>query len=130
MLIFIQKLNLKKYELNSKNLSIESYIFQARTLAIYGHFFLEGEEAIKIFKQATEFAFLALDIDAFDDNAHVEAAHTMGRYSQLIGIVSALREGYAEKISFHLDEAIKINPNNPGEKDELMDHLSYEKLVG
>ena len=36
----------------------------------------------------------------------------MGRYSQLIGIVSALKEGYAEKISFHLDEAIKINPNN------------------
>ena len=25
---------------------------------------------------------------------------------------------------------IKIDPNNPGEKDELMDHLSYEKLVG
>ena len=36
----------------------------------------------------------------------------MGRYSQLIGIVSALKEGYAEKISFHLDEAIKINANN------------------
>ena len=89
-----------------------SYIFQARTLAIYGHFFLEEEEAIKVFKQASEFAFLALDIDSLDDNAHVEAAHTMGRYSQLIGIVSALKEGYAEKISFHLDEAIKINPNN------------------
>ena len=25
---------------------------------------------------------------------------------------------------------IKIDPNNPGEKDELMDYLSYEKLVG
>ena len=25
---------------------------------------------------------------------------------------------------------IKIDPTNPGEKDELMDHLSYEKLVG
>ena len=25
---------------------------------------------------------------------------------------------------------IKIDPKNPGEKDELMDYLSYEKLVG
>lgn len=103
---------LESVNLASKNISIESYIFQARTLAIYGHFFLEEEEAIKVFKQASEFAFLALDIDSLDDNAHVEAAHTMGRYSQLIGIVSALKEGYAEKISFHLDEALKINPDN------------------
>ncbi len=103
---------LESVNLASKNISIESYIFQARTLAIYGHFFLEEEKAIKVFKQASEFAFLALDIDSLDDNAHVEAAHTMGRYSQLIGIVSALKEGYAEKISFHLDEALKINPDN------------------
>ncbi len=111
-LLFDKGEYLESVNLASKSISIESYIFQARTLAIYGHFFLEEEEAIKVFKQATEFAFLALDIDSFDDNAHVEAAHTMGRYSQLIGIVSALKEGYAEKISFHLDEAIKINPNN------------------
>lgn len=103
---------LESVNLASKNISIESYIFQARTLAIYGHFFLEEEEAIKVFKQASEFAFLALDMDSLNDNAHLEAAHTMGRYSQLIGIVSALKEGYAEKISFHLDEALKINPDN------------------
>ena len=103
---------LESVNLASKNISIESYIFQARTLAIYGHFFLEEEEAIKVFKQASEFAFLALDIDSLNDNAHLEAAHTMGRYSQLIGIVSALKEGYAEKISFHLEEALKINPDN------------------
>jgi len=103
---------LESVNLASKNISIESYIFQAKTLAIYGHFFLEEEEAIKVFKQASEFAFLALDMDSLNDNAHLEAAHTMGRYSQLIGIVSALKEGYAEKISFHLDEALKINPDN------------------
>lgn len=111
-LLFDKGEYLESVNLASKIISIQSYIFQARTLAIYGHFFLEEEEAIKVFKQASEFAFLALDIDSLDDNAHVEAAHTMGRYSQLIGIVSALKEGYAEKISFHLDEAIKINPNN------------------
>ena len=103
---------LESVNLASEILSIESYIFRARTLAIYGHFLLDGEEAIQVFKKAKDFAFLALDIDNLDDNAHVEAAHTMGRYSQLLGIVRALKDGYAEKISFHLDQAIKINPNN------------------
>jgi len=36
----------------------------------------------------------------------------MGRHSQLIGVLSALKQGYAEKIEFHLDEAIKQNPKN------------------
>ena len=93
---------LESVNLASEILSIESYIFRARTLAIYGHFLLDGEEAMQVFKKAKDFAFLALDIDNLDDNAHVEAAHTMGRYSQLIGIVRALKDGYAEKISFHL----------------------------
>lgn len=103
---------LESVNLVSKNNSIESYIFSAKTLAIYGHFLLEGEEAKQVFKKAREFAFLALENDYNNDNAHLEAAHTMGRYSQSIGILSALKEGYAEKISFHLDEAIKINPKN------------------
>jgi tetratricopeptide (TPR) repeat protein len=103
---------LESVSLASKSQSIESYIFCARALAIYGHFLLKDEEAMNVFKQALEFAFLALEKDNFNDNAHVEAAHSLGRYSQYIGIVSALKEGYAEKISFHLDEAIKINPKN------------------
>lgn len=103
---------LESINLASQKPSLESYIFCARALAIYGHFFLDGEEAIKVFKQAKEFAFLALEIDNLDDNAHLEASHSMGRYSQLIGIVVALKDGYAEKISFHLDEALKINPEN------------------
>ena len=103
---------LESINLASQKLSLESYIFCARTLAIYGHFYLEGEDAIEVFKNAKEFAFSALEMDSLNDNAHLEAAHSMGRYSQLIGIVRALKDGYAEKISFHLDEALKINPEN------------------
>ena len=51
-------------------------------------------------------------MDIYNDDAHVEVAHAMGRYSQLIGVLSALKQGYAEKIEFHLDEAIKLNPSN------------------
>ena len=92
--------------------TIESKIFCARTLAIYGHFLLEGDEAIDVFMRARNYAEEALEIDNKNAEAHVEAAHSMGRYSQLIGVVTALKEGFAERIAFHLDEAIKIDPRN------------------
>ena len=79
---------------------------------IYGYFLLNGEEAINVFKEAKRYAENALEIDINNDEAHVEAAHAMGRHSQLIGVLSALKQGYAEKIEFHLDEAIKQNPKN------------------
>ena len=39
-------------------------------------------------------------------------AHTMRRYSQSVGIISALKQGFAERIAAHFDDAIKLNPNN------------------
>ena len=96
----------------SKSETLEAKIFCARTLATYGHFLLKGDEAIETFMKARTYAEEALEIDPYSDAAHVEAAHTMGRYSQLIGIVTALKEGFAERIEFHLDEAIKLNSEN------------------
>jgi len=96
----------------SKFETLEAKVFCARTLATYGHFLLKGDEAIENFTTARSYAEEALKIDPSSDIAHVEAAHTMGRYSQLIGIVTALKEGFAERIEFHLDEAIKLNPEN------------------
>ena len=96
----------------SKFETLEAKVFCARTLATYGHFLLEGDEAIENFMTARAYAEEALKIDPNSDKAHVEAAHTMGRYSQLIGIVTALKEGFAERIEVHLDEAIKLNSDN------------------
>ena len=96
----------------SKFDTLEAKVFCARTLATYGHFLVEGDEAVEIFMNARKYAEEALEIDPNSDSAHLEAAHTMGRYSQLIGIVTALKEGFAERIEFHLDEAIRLNPNN------------------
>ena len=111
-ILFDQGKYIEAVNLASKILSIESFLFRANTLAIYGHFILEGEEALNVFKEARGYAEKALEIDITNDAAHLEVAHTMGRYSQLIGVLSALKQGYAEKIAFHLDEAIKLNPRN------------------
>ena len=110
--LFDQGKYIESVDVASQNSSIESYIFRAKTLSIYGHFLLKGDEAINVFKEAKGYAENALEIDINNDEAHVEAAHAMGRYSQLIGVLSALKQGYAEKIEFHLDEAIKQNPKN------------------
>ena len=67
-------------------------------------------------------------MDIYNDDAHVEAAHAMGRYSQLIGILSALKQGYAEKIEFHFENArrqllgleTKINYNSSYYKDKVI----------
>ncbi|PPR28118.1 MAG: hypothetical protein CFH32_01421 [Alphaproteobacteria bacterium MarineAlpha9_Bin2] len=92
--------------------NIEAKIFCARTLAIYGHFLMQGDEAIEIFLKARKYAEEAVVLDPKNDKAHVEMAHTMGRYSQSVGIISALKEGFSERIAAHLDDAIKLNPNN------------------
>ena len=111
-ILFDQGKYIESVNVASQNSSIASYIFRAKTLSIYGHFLLNGEEAINVFKEAKGYAENALEIDINNDEAHVEAAHAMGRHSQLIGVLSALKQGYAEKIEFHLDEAIKQNPKN------------------
>ena len=96
----------------SKIDTVEAKIFSARTLAIYGHFLLEGDKAIEVFIRARKYSEESLEVDINNAEAHVEAAHSMGRYSQLIGVVTALKEGFAERIAFHLDEAIKLDPKN------------------
>ena len=103
---------LEAVNIASKLNSIESKIFSARTLATYGHFLLKGEEAKEVFMEARIIAEEAVQMDDNNDEAHVEAAHSMGRYSQLIGVVTALKEGFAERIAFHLDTAITINSEN------------------
>jgi len=111
-ILFDEGKYMEAVDIASENSFIESYIFRAKTLSIYGHFLLKGEKAITVFKEARGYAEHALEMDIYNDDAHVEAAHAMGRYSQLIGVLSALKQGYAEKIEFHLDEAIKLNPSN------------------
>jgi hypothetical protein len=60
-ILFDQGEYIEAVNLASKNLSIESFIFRANTLAIYGHFILEGEDALNVFKEARGYAEKALD---------------------------------------------------------------------
>ena len=100
--------------------SVEGYFLAADSLLIYGFCNAPIKEQTKIYKDAWNAAQLAHDLlveqNEKDKNilshAHILLANTMGRYSQSIGVVKALREGFAGRIENELDLALKYDPKN------------------
>ena len=84
-----------------------------------------------------EFPEIGQEFSMGDVFGEVEAVKTVSElYSPLSGTVVELNDELENSPDLVNSDPygngwlIKIDPNNPGEKDELMDHLSYEKLVG
>lgn len=84
-----------------------------------------------------EFPEVGQEFSSGDVFGEVEAVKTVSElYSPLSGKVVELNDELENSPDLVNSDPygngwlIKIDPNNPGEKDELMDHLSYEKLVG
>ncbi len=96
----------------SKYNSAEAKILESRILSIYTHFYLKDEIAEKSFLNSYSIAKLAIQIEPNNDNAYVEAAHSLGRYGQKIGIMSAITKGIADRVKRYLNKALEINPNN------------------
>ena len=84
-----------------------------------------------------EFPEVGQEFSSGDVFGEVEAVKTVSElYSPLSGTVVELNDELENSPDLVNSDPygngwlIKIDPTNPGEKDELMDHLSYEKLVG
>ena len=84
-----------------------------------------------------EFPEIGQKFSAGDVFGEVEAVKTVSElYSPLSGKVVELNDELENSPDLVNSDPygngwlIKIDPNNPGERDELMDHLSYEKLIG
>ena len=73
---------------------------------------MEKDEAKEIFLEANKISQEIILSEPENDEAYVEAAHSIGRYSQNIGIMSALTQGLAERVSKNLNRAIEINNEN------------------
>ena len=113
----VRKLFLEgKYDIAVKEASkyntAEARVLESRILSIYTYFYLKDEIAEKNFIKSYEIAKLAIQIDPNNDNAYVEAAHSLGRYGQKIGIMSAITRGIGDRVKKYLDKALKINSNN------------------
>ena len=82
----------------------------AESLALYGHYLAAEEEKRTLFLRAAQLAHEAIRFDMLNPEAHLQAAHAMGRYAQIIGAAEALREGYATKVREALESALQLNP--------------------
>ena len=89
----------------------EAYALAANSLAIYGYYMAPDGEKAGLFGRAVEFARKAIRLDAANPEAHLQLAHAMGRRVQVIGILKALKEGYASQVRDAVQEALRLDPD-------------------
>ena len=103
----IKSITKKKWDSSLKN--IKNFTYKED--------FYESKEMHDLLISFYEYGFVIIKNVPTDNNFIVKFANSIG---------SVRRTNFGE----YFNVKSKIDPNNPGEKDELMDHLSYEKLVG
>ena len=84
-----------------------------------------------------EFPKVGQEVNAGDVFGEVEAVKTVSElYAPVSGTIIELNEELENSPDFVNNDPygdgwiIKISPNNPDERDELMNFLSYEELIG
>ena len=101
-------------ELGAALKTSESYALAAQSLAMQGYFFAGQEEKKVLFQRGIELAEEAVRLDAANPEAHIQLAHTRGRYGQAIGFLQAVAGGYATKVRDSVEEALRLDPDMPG----------------
>ncbi len=89
----------------------EGYALVADSLAIYGYYLAPGSEKAGLFGRAVEFARNAIRLDPANPQGHLQLAHALGRRAQVIGLLTALKEGYASQVRDAAQEALRLAPN-------------------
>ena len=89
----------------------EGYALAANSLAIYGYYIAPDSEKEGLFRRAEDLARKAIRNDAANPEAHLQLAHAMGRHAQVIGLLEALNEGYANQVRDAIQEALRLAPD-------------------
>ena len=76
----------------------DGYALATRSIAIHGYYLAAEEEKQGLYERAMELGEMAVDADPGNAEAHYQSAHALGRYSQTIGAMTALRRGYGGRI--------------------------------
>ena len=90
----------------------DGYAVAARSLAVYVRYEATEEEFDEVSQRGIRMGEAAIAADSTNAEAHLQAAHALGRYAQRIGAFTALREGVAGRTRDHLDAALAIDPDN------------------
>lgn len=84
-----------------------------KATGIYANYLEEKEsQQVKLFQAAIERAEEAIDALPDDPNAHYFRAFNLGRYSQTISVVKAIKQGFAGQIRESLEYALELKPEH------------------
>ncbi len=100
-------------ELGAALKTSESHVWAAQSLAMQGHFFAREDEKKALFQHALKLAEEAVRLDAANPDAHIQLAHTTGRYAKILGFLQAVAGGYARKVRESVEEALRLDPDKP-----------------
>ena len=91
----------------------EGYALAAESLAIHGYYIAEDDEKQAFFDRAAQLAREAIRLDAVNPQGHLQLAHAMGRYAQTVGVLKAVKEGYAAQVRDAIKKALRLDPEMP-----------------
>lgn len=84
-----------------------------KAIGIHATHLVDDEaEKLKRFEQASKLAEAAVKALPDEANSHFRHAFALGRYSQCISIVKALKAGIAGKVRASLEAALALSPNH------------------
>ncbi len=92
----------------------DGFALAAESLAIHGYYVAGEPEKEALFERAMGLAEEAIRLDPANPEAHLQSAHSMGRYAQTIGAVKALARGYAGKVHKAIENALARDPEMAG----------------
>ena len=92
---------------------LEGHAVANKATGVYATYLEEdSKRQIALFKDAIERAEAAIEAFPDDANAHYFHAFNLGRYSQSISVVKALKQGVGGKINKSLERTIELEPNH------------------
>lgn len=89
----------------------EGLALATQVTSYYGRFLAPKAEREALFARAMEMAEQAIQLAPENAFAHLQSAHAMGRFSQTVGILKAISEGFAGRIREAVEKAIALDPD-------------------
>ena len=91
----------------------DGYALAAESLSVYGYHIATGQEQEDIFATATEYGLEAVRLDPRNVQAHLQLAHAMGRYAQVVGVIEVLGNRYVGRVRDAVETAVELDPESP-----------------
>lgn len=90
----------------------DAHALAAESLAVYGFHLAGEEEREEIFSRATGHGLEAVRLGPENVNAHLQLAHAMGRYAQVVGVIEVLGNGYVRRVRNAVETAAELDPES------------------